>query len=239
MVAAISKTNNNSETFSCLIVEDDPAFADMAAQVVRSEGGESRLASTIAAAVEATANRNFDLVLLDNHLPDGKGYDFFEQIARRNPDAPIVMITGAPDLTEAVALTRNGLFEYLTKPVSVEALAACLNRARLRLRASKAVTGEAGWFGESPAMREVLEQLHQAARHRATTVLITGETGSGKDVAARLLHQLSYADKTAPYIAVNCAAVPTDMFEAELFGAERGAYTGAEKRRTGLVQAAT
>src|SRR4051812_1827267 len=222
MVAAISKTNNNSETFSCLIVEDDPAFADMAAQVVRSEGGESRLASTIAAAVEATANRNFDLVLLDNHLPDGKGYDFFEQVARRNPDAPIVMITGMPDLGEAVALTRNGLFEYLTKPISIGDLAACLSRAKLRLAIHADRTDAAEVFGDSPAIREIMSQLRQAAKHPESTVLLTGETGVGKDLAARVLHQLTNGEKEAPLIAVNCGAIPAEMFEAELFGAERG-----------------
>jgi DNA-binding NtrC family response regulator len=93
-------------------------------------------------------------------------------------------------------------------------------------------------LAESPAMREVVQQLRQAARHPASTVLLTGETGAGKDVAARLLHELTYPEGTAPYIAVNCAAVPAEMFESELFGAERGAYTGSEKRRSGLVGAA-
>ena len=87
--------------FTCLIVEDDIAFATMATQVVRDEGGVVTVAKNLAEASAATANRSFDLVLLDNHLPDGKGYEFFDQLARRNPDAPIVMITGLPDLRRA------------------------------------------------------------------------------------------------------------------------------------------
>src|SRR6185312_2590848 len=122
-MAAQSTTGTNSEKFTCLIVEDDSSFAAMAAQVVRGEGGEPTSVDTIAAAREIVAAKSFDVVLLDNHLPDGKGYVFFEQITRRNPDAPIVMITGMPDLGEAIALTRNGLFEYLTKPISVEEIA--------------------------------------------------------------------------------------------------------------------
>ena len=224
--------------FSCLIVEDDKPFASMAAQVVRDEGGEPALAGTIAAAREAVAASAFDLVLLDNHLPDGKGYAFFEQLARGNPDAPIVMITGMPDLAEAVALTRNGLFEYLTKPIGVDELAACLGRAKLRLSASGAAQGAAEFFGESSALREVLTQLRQAAKYPAGTVLLTGETGVGKDLAARVLHQLTCGQKTVPYVAVNCGALPAEMFESELFGAERGAFTGADKRREGLVAAA-
>jgi len=143
--------------FTCLVVEDDPAFAAMAAQVVRDEGGEPAIAGTLSAARESVANRSFDLILLDNHLPDGKGYDLFGQLAQRDPDAPIVMITGVPDLGEAVALTRNGLFEYLTKPVSVDALVACLRRALLRLRTQTPASGEAEYYGESRAMAEVMK----------------------------------------------------------------------------------
>src|SRR5436190_20751479 len=103
-------------TFSCLIIEDDAGFAGMAAEVVRREGGEGVVAGSITAARELLAGRVFEVTLLDNHLPDGKGYDLFAQIARRRPEAPVIMITGVPDLGEAVALTRNGLFDYLTKP---------------------------------------------------------------------------------------------------------------------------
>lgn len=225
-------------TFSSLLVEDDHAFATMAAQVVREEGGDVTAVSNLAEARAATANRSFDLVLLDNHLPDGKGYDFFDQLARRNPDAPILMITGMPDLGEAVALTRNGLFDYLTKPVSVEALAACLRRAKLRLAARDVPVKAMELFAASATMREVMTQLRQAAKHGSSTVLLTGETGTGKDLAARALHELTFGDTTAPFIAVNCAALPAEMFESELFGAERGAYTGADKKRAGLVGAA-
>jgi len=97
-----NSVENEPAHFSCLIVEDEASFAAMAAKIVREEGGEPTSAPTISAAREALSSRAFDLVLLDNHLPDGKGYVFFEQIARRNPEAPIIMITGVPDLAEAV-----------------------------------------------------------------------------------------------------------------------------------------
>ena len=226
------------EEFLCLIVDDDSTFGAMAAQVVREEGGAVILAANLAEAREVTAQRTFDVVLLDNHLPDGKGYDFFAQLARRNPDAPIVMITGLPDLGEAITLTRNGLFDYLTKPISVDGLAACLQRAKLRLATRQLTESASEIFGESAPMREVLAQLRQAAKHAASTVLLTGETGTGKDLAARRLHQIACPDGKAAFIAVNCAALPADMFESELFGAERGAFTGADKKRAGLVAAA-
>jgi DNA-binding NtrC family response regulator len=180
------KITTRGYKFTCLIVEDDSAFGAVAAQVVRDQGGEAGLAATVAAAREAVAGSNFDLVLLDNHLPDGRGSDFFEQFFRRNPDTPVIMITGVPDLRDAVALTRNGLFDYLTKPVEVQALVSALQRARQRMVSREKASKEAEWFGESPAMKEVIQQLRQAARHPATTVLLTGETGTGKDLAARL-----------------------------------------------------
>ena len=232
-----------TKNFSCLIVDDDVAFATMASQIVREAGGKVSLAHTLANAHEISTAKNFDLILLDNHLPDGKGYNFFNELSRRHPDAPVVMITGVPDLGEAVSLTRNGLFEYLTKPISMDALAACLERAKLRLATRETPTDATEMFGESQAMRDVLAQLRQASKHSASTVLLTGETGAGKDIAAQALHQLSFPKSSfpngsAPFIAVNCAALPAEMFESELFGAERGAFTGADKKRGGLVAAA-
>lgn len=231
-------TRNSTDSWSCLIVDDDTGFASMVAGVVRSEGGLPTVCHSLAEARAAVIANNFDAALLDNHLPDGKGYDFFNQVALRNPSAPIVMITGMPDLGEAITLTRNGLFDYLTKPVSAEALEACLRRAQARLAHAGAAGPGDEWFAESAPMRSVLQQLKQAARHTSATVLLTGETGTGKDVSARMLHKLTYGDISAPFVAVNCAAIPAEMFEAELFGAERGAYTGAEKKRPGLVGAA-
>ena len=222
------------------MVEDDLAFAALVTQIVREEGGQPTHCKTLAEARAVTAHRTFDLILLDNHLPDGKAYDFFDQLSRRNPDAPIIMITGLPALSEAIALTRNGLFDYLTKPVETDVLIACLRRARLRMRQPGTRDSDLAAFGNSAAMRGLLQQLGQAARHPAATVLFTGESGAGKDIAARMLHRLTFGDRATetPYVALNCAAVPGEMFEAELFGAERGAYTGADKRRQGLVASA-
>lgn len=233
-------SSGTGSAFTCLIVEDDKGFALLEARVVRDEGGNVTVCHTLADAGAAIAQRSFDLVLLDNHLPDGKAYDWFDRVSRRNPDAPIVMITGLPALAEAISLTRNGIFDYLTKPVDADVLAAVVQRARLRMKHRGTALPDDVAMGQSAAMRAVLTQLQQAARHTSATVLFTGESGSGKDVAARTLHKITFGEKaaTTPFVAVNCAAVPAEMFEAELFGAERGAYTGADRRRTGLVAAA-
>jgi DNA-binding NtrC family response regulator len=231
---------SNPDKFSCLIVDDDAGFVSMLAKVVSQEGGQVSQCPDLKSAIAETERRAFDLVLLDHRLPDGTGYDFFRQLTRSNPESIVVMVTGVPELGQAVELTRNGLFDYLTKPLNVADFIACLHRVRQRLSHPdrKEVAGDL--ISGSPAMREALNSLRQAARHPETTVLLLGETGTGKDLAARPLHRLTYSEQPdlAPYVPLNCSAVPAEMFESELFGSERGAFTGADKRREGLIEAA-
>lgn len=226
--------------FSCLILEDDPAFASLVAAEVRDAGGRTTLCTTLREARERIASGHFDLACLDNRLPDGTGYAFHAELSRRLPDCVAFMVTGMPELAQAVALTRNGLFDYLTKPLDRADLRACLRRALERLTRPAPAGEEELLVGDAPPVREALQLLRQAARHATATVLLLGETGTGKDLAARLLHQWTMAGRPgeARYVALNCPAVPSEMFEAELFGSERGAYTGADRRRTGLVEAA-
>lgn len=232
--------NRKSGEFTCLIVEDDAAFRTMMVQVIQSMRGNTREAATVSDARQALSLGLPELVLLDNHLPDGRGYELYEEISRRSPELPAIMITGVPHLGEAVALTRNGLFDYLTKPVEMDLLTASLDRALLRIRSRGNEPAAIDWLGDSPAMQAVRNQLSQAARHPAATVLLTGESGTGKDLAARVLHQLTFGETGTrqPFVAVNCSAVPAEMFEAEFFGAEKGAYTGAGQKRQGLVESA-
>ncbi len=212
----------------------------MLAKIVAEEGGSPTVCHSITAARAQIAQRSFDLVILDHRLPDGTGYDFHSELMRRSPGSVAVMITGAPELSQAVELTRNGLFDYLVKPVGAPEFGELLRRAKLRLSRPDAESGADALLGDSPVMREVLLQLEQAARHQTANVLLVGETGTGKDLAARLLHQLTFSDagNKAPYVPLNCPNVPAEMFEAELFGSEKGSYTGAERRRAGLVEAA-
>ncbi|HTL59979.1 MAG TPA: sigma-54 dependent transcriptional regulator [Candidatus Limnocylindrales bacterium] len=229
----------NTEQFSCLLVDDDVGFTSMLAKIVKEEGGRANCCHTVAAAQEQIARAGFDVIILDNCLPDGSGYDFYSQVGRHSPASVVAMITGAPELSQAIELTRNGLFDYLTKPIDASAFAALLRRAKLRLRRPALESLTDGLLGNSQKMHEVVLQLEQAARHLHATVLLLGETGTGKDLAARFLHQLTFANQPkAPYVALNCPNVPADMFEAELFGSEKGAYTGADRRRGGLAEAA-
>ena len=230
---------SGTNTFNCLIVDDDESFASMLAKVVRQQGGQVNHCADLKSARAALEQDSFELLLLDNRLPDGTGYDFFPHLTRRFPELVVVMLTGVPELAQAVELTRNGLFDYLTKPLNIVDFTACLQRVRRRLKHPDHTGNSNELIGDSPDMRETLHQLRQAARQAQTTVLLTGETGTGKDLAARLLHQLTFANSTsAAYVPLNCSAVPAEMFESELFGSEKGAFTGAEKRREGLIEAA-
>ncbi len=230
---------HDSHRFSCLLLDDDTGFSGMLSRLVSEEGGEPVVCSSVEEAGRAIARRTFDMAVLDNRLGDGTGYEFYPLLRRRCPAAVVMMITGAPELAQAIELTRNGLFDYLTKPLAASDFVACLRRARLRL--SKPDSSAGGDFvGRSTALQEVRTFLRQAAQYPEAPVLLLGETGTGKDLAARCLHQLTYGARAAetPYVALNCSAVPAEMFEAELFGSEKGAYTGADKRRTGLIEAA-
>jgi DNA-binding NtrC family response regulator len=233
-------SRSEGERFSCLLVDDDVGFTEMLTKMAAEAGGQVRACHTIGSARAEVAQAQFDLVVLDNRLPDGTGYEFYAHLVRANPSGVVVMITGAPELSQAVELTRNGLFDYLTKPLDAEDFAALLRRVKLRLGRPELEPGAETLLGNSKPMRQVVLQLAQAARHLNATVLLLGETGTGKDLAARVLHRLTFAERAAksPYVALNCPNVPAELFEAELFGSDKGAYTGADRRRTGLVEAA-
>ena len=226
--------------FTCLLVDDDLDYAALLARLVRDGGGTPHHTTSLAAARQELDRRTYDVVILDNRLPDGTGYEFFPHVALRCPTAPILMITGAPELSQAIELTRNGLFDYMTKPLDADAFTACLERVKRRLARGPQLAQGHEMIGSSAAIGSVVQSLQQAARHPTTTVLLLGETGTGKDLAARLLHQWTYEGRARmpEYVAVNCGSVPAEMFEAELFGSEKGAFTGSDRRRAGLVEAA-
>ncbi len=186
---------SNEKDFSCLIVDDDSGFASMLAKVVSQEGGQVRSCTDLRSAQAEIERTRFDLIILDNRLPDGTGYDFHPQLDRLCPGSVVIMVTGVPELGQAIELTRNGLFDYLTKPVDVADFIACLHRVRQRLNHPDAsVASEL--TGDSPAIREILNSLTQLARHANSTVLLLGETGTGKDLAARMLHRLTHTSRS-------------------------------------------
>ena len=231
-----SNTSFRFRRLRCLILEDDPMVADLLVQAVKTTSGEATIAPTIAHAKALVAQQDFDVCVLDHALPDGTGGAFFSWLREQGVLAPCLMLTGAPDLQTAIELTRNGLFEYLAKPMALPQLLDCLRRAAAHSVAIQSSLDGFGLVDCSRAMRAVRRRVQQAAANPRATILLTGETGVGKDLVARLIHQLTFqkAEAVPSLISLNCSTLPADMFEAELFGAMKGAYTGAHQNRTGL-----
>ncbi len=240
VVSGAGRPEDGQTSLRCLIVEDDHEFGSMMESFMESEGWDVQVCRDCASANQAVEHKFFDLVLLDNHLPDGLGSQLYEKISRHLPEVPVVLITGEPDLRNAVQLTRHGLFDYLSKPVEIGSLTECLLRVRRKLELRQQSMRQAGMYVDSQVMRTLHSELSRAAAFANATVLLVGETGSGKEIAARELHRLTCGQHPdhGQLVSINCAAVPADIFEAELFGAEKGAFTGADRKRDGLIAAA-
>jgi len=218
-----------------LVVEDDPVLGPALVQRLLLEGYRPRLATTGAEALREAAALRPDAVISDIRLPDMSGEEVYRRLVGGFGALPAFFMTAFGEVAQAVRLVRAGARDYLTKPVDVDRLVAELGQA---LAAAKAgpESGEPPRLGVSPAMRGVEATLRKAARVDLPVVL-TGETGVGKEVAARFLHAAS-ARGAHPFVAVNCAAIPRDLAESMLFGHERGAFTGAVARATGVAERA-
>ncbi len=229
---------------SALIVEDDQDFREALEVLIGREGFEALGVNTVEAA-RAELDKGYDVILVDRHLPDGDGLSLLEE-RELLKGAEVVVITGDADLESAVAALRLGVLDYLTKPLDRARLKSTLSNVK-RTRALKAEVNslrgnlrDLGRFGSivgrSPVMQEVFDMISRVAPTDAS-VLITGESGTGKEVVARTIHELSERRDNA-LEAVNCGAIPESLIESELFGHEKGSFTGAEKTRQGFFERA-
>jgi two-component system response regulator AtoC len=228
-----------------LVVDDEDLVCWSLRERLSSEGCEVLSAGTIGEARERY-QEGVDLVLLDRRLPDGDGLDLLAELRRDDPDLPVVLMTAFSSVKGAVTAMRGGAFHYLAKPFDVDDVVPVVHQAlettRLRrelreLRAHHASSSIDSLVGESDAMREVKDTLRKVAASPASTVLLTGESGTGKDLAARAIHHTS--DRAArPFMVVTCSAVPESLLESEFFGHERGAFTDARQQRKGLFELA-
>ncbi|MBI3241436.1 MAG: sigma-54-dependent Fis family transcriptional regulator [Chloroflexi bacterium] len=229
---------------SVLIVDDEPTPRTFIRQLLADQGYATLEADTVASAHAQIDLGQADIVLLDVMLPDGSGLRLLERLAQEQPGLPVIVITGFGDIEMAVEAMQTGAQDFLTKPMEARRLLKALSRASetvsLRrelehLRQSR--RDQYSWVvGETPAMKRVDELLQRAAPTQAS-ILISGETGSGKEVVANAIHQLSPRNR-GPFIPINCAALPDHLLESELFGHEPGAFTGATKRKLGLLEVA-
>jgi DNA-binding NtrC family response regulator len=225
-----------------LVVEDDGAMRDLLAQGLTRRGFQPTTQKSGGDAVTQVLDSDFDVVVTDLNMPGVNGVDLCHRVAESRPDLPVVVLTAFGSLETAIASIRAGAYDFVTKPVELDALALVLDRAvshrRLReevhrLRRTVAAGVDRGaMIGQSAALQRAFELMDRVADSDAT-VLITGESGTGKELAARALHERSKR-MSGPFIALNCAAMPEPLLESELFGHVRGAFTDAKTAKTGL-----
>jgi two-component system nitrogen regulation response regulator NtrX len=229
---------------SILIVDDEPNIRRMVGALLASEGYEVRDAADGAAGVASVAESAPDVVLLDLMIPgELDGLAALARLREIAPDIPVVMMSGKAGLSDAVKATKLGAFNFLEKPLSPEgvllALASALELRRVR-REARALREDLGLAGEmigsSPAMGRVREMIARVAPTDAR-VLVTGESGTGKELVAAAIH-FGSPRRDRPFVRVNCAAIPRDLVESEMFGHEKGAFTGATDRRIGRFELA-
>jgi DNA-binding NtrC family response regulator len=226
-----------------LVVDDEPSILGTLKKALSLEGYGVDVAGGVALAEERLAKKDYDIVLLDVALPDGDGLDLLARLRARGEEVDVIMMSGHGTIDAAVRATKLGALDFLEKPLSTDRLLVMLENAfRLRRAQEEAreLKAQAGYFdelvGNSTAMASLRERVLRAARASAN-VLVTGERGTGKELVARAIHRASPRVKAA-LERLNCAAVPAELIESELFGHEAGAFTGATKQRTGKFERA-
>ena len=229
-----------------LIVEDDVAIRKGLESAVRDLGSQPKSVGTVGEAGRVVEEFDPEVLIVDVHLPDGDGIEVLRAAREAKPDRDGIVLTGQASIDSAVEALRAGASDYLMKPLRAAQLEVVFQRLAARrtlesevetLRGELQETGKLGeLIGKSPAMVKVFDTIRRVARSN-TPVLITGQSGTGKEVVARTIHRLSRR-ASGPFVAFNCGAISPTLIESELFGHERGAFTGADKRRIGYFEEA-
>ena len=216
-------------------------------EALRGWGFEPIEAETVSAALAAFEAESPATVLLDINLPDGSGLDVLRKVRQQQPDAVVIMITANVLVDETIAALRGGAYDFIGKPINLEELHVAIRNGIEANRLRKEVTlfrrERAQQFsfdqivGDSPTMREMLALAHKVAESEVSSVLLQGESGTGKDLVAKAIHYHSTRSEN-PFVAINCAAIPGTLIESELFGYEKGAFTDAKARKEGMFEQA-
>ena len=219
-----------------LLIDDEPDLLELLELTLSRMGLDTTRAETVAEAIGFLDSEAFDLCLTDMRLPDGPGLRVVEHINQKGLDLPVAVITAYGSAENAVAALKAGAFDYLAKPVALEQLRALVKQALKVTDPKPQPTSGYRLLGESQAMMHVRDMIERLAKSQAP-VFINGESGSGKELAARMIHA-GGARAEQPFVAVNCGAIPENLMESEFFGYKKGAFTGAEGDRDGFFQAA-
>jgi DNA-binding NtrC family response regulator len=227
-----------------LVLDDEPSILTTLQKALTLEGYAVDVAGGVKVAEEKLKKRAYDLCLFDVQLPDGDGVDLLTKLRAGKSETPVIMMSGHATIDTAVRAVRVGALNFLEKPLNTDALliavdtALRLTRAEEEARDLRRAAGTTGELvGESPAIKKLVEQIGRAAKS-AASVLATGERGTGKELVARAIHIMSPRAK-GPLEKLNCAALPSELIESELFGHEAGAFTGATKQRRGKFERAS
>src|SRR5712692_9909564 len=221
-----------------LVIDDEADIRELLELSLVRMGLAVECAGSVAAAKQLLQSKRYELCLTDMRLPDGDGLELVRFIGVQCADLPVAVITAFGSTENAVAALKSGAFDYLTKPLSLDQLRTLVKSAlSLPQKPAAAKSGEAQLLGSSPGIEQVRSMIEKLARSQAP-VYITGESGSGKELAARLIHSKGWR-REKPFVPVNCGAIPENLMESEFFGYKKGAFTGAEGDRDGFFQAAS
>jgi len=231
-----------SKNLSILVVDDEENIKQLLSDILEDEGYYVEVASSLGETKAKLKEKDFDIVFLDVWLPDGEGTDIIEDIKKVSPKTKIIMISGHANIPIAVKALKLGAYDFLEKPLSTEAVLAVLEKAEEEIKKElefeflKEKESQIEIIGNSPPIQKLKRTIEKVARTNAW-VMILGENGTGKELVAKSIHYLSdRADK--PFVDINCAAIPDELFEAELFGYEKGAFTNAVSRKVGKLEIA-
>jgi len=231
-------------TATVLIVDDEETARNFISEALTDAGFEAIEAGTLAEANKAIDKGVGDIILLDVMLPDGSGLSLLDRLALENPRPPVILITAFGEIDTAVDAMKKGALDFLQKPLDLDRLLQAIERSsevvglrrELDLLRRTSIVETEMVIGETQIMKQIMHEAERAAQ-ASVSVMITGETGTGKEVLARSIHSFGPRADT-PFIPINCAALPDTMIESELFGHEAGAFTGAQKKKPGLIEIA-
>ena len=218
-----------------LVIDDEPDIRELLSLTLDRMQIETHVAADLATARQELTDTVFDLCLTDMRLPDGDGLDLVDWMQTHAPGVPVAVITAHGNIETAVQALKLGAFDFISKPLDLGNLRSIVDNA-IKLR-DRAAGSPSQLLGDSPSMHQLRDLIDKVSRSQAP-VHIAGESGTGKELVARLIHETG-PRKDAPFVPVNCGAIPSELMESEFFGHVKGSFTGATNDKAGLVQTAS